>query len=41
MKKILEQKFSDTELKKKLVDTGNEKIIEGNTWHDNFWGSCV
>lgn len=24
----------------KLVDTGDAELIEGNTWHDNFWGDC-
>lgn len=24
-----------------LLDTGHKKLIEGNTWHDNFWGSCT
>ena len=23
-----------------LIDTGNVPIIEGNHWHDNFWGEC-
>lgn len=23
-----------------LVDTGNQLLIEGNYWHDNFWGNC-
>jgi len=27
-------------LKKKLVSTGNSILIEGNDWHDNFWGIC-
>lgn len=33
-------KFLDPELAQKLVDTGDEKLIEGNTWHDNYWGNC-
>lgn len=24
-----------------LRATGNADLIEGNTWHDNFWGMCV
>ena len=34
------QKFSDPELCKMLLETGNETLIEGNTWHDKFWGAC-
>lgn len=29
------------DLKQKLVDTGEEMIVEGNYWHDNFWGNCM
>lgn len=25
----------------KLLETGDVKLIEGNTWHDNTWGTCV
>ena len=24
----------------KLLNTGNEKLIEGNTWGDTYWGVC-
>ncbi len=24
-----------------LLSTGNEELIEGNWWHDNFFGSCT
>jgi ribA/ribD-fused uncharacterized protein len=40
MKKGLELKFKDPELAKKLMSTGGNEIIEGNYWHDNFWGDC-
>lgn len=33
-------KFTDAELAQKLIDTGDEELIEGNWWHDNTWGSC-
>lgn len=23
-----------------LLSTGEDRIIEGNYWHDNFWGEC-
>lgn len=28
-------------LRDRLLDTGNEELIEGNTWHDNYWGNCT
>lgn len=34
-------KFSQHEgLRKALLDTGEEYLEEGNTWHDNYWGVC-
>jgi len=23
-----------------LLDTQPHKLVEGNTWHDNYWGDC-
>ena len=45
MREILLLKFcSPTEeskmLAKKLVSTGDAELIEGNYWHDTFWGIC-
>lgn len=38
---ILEiKKYKDENLKQWLIGTGNETLIEGNWWHDNFWGAC-
>ena len=35
------QKFSKNEdLKSLLLSTDNEELIEGNYWHDVFWGVC-
>lgn len=28
------------ELLNKLLNTGSAKLIEGNWWHDNFFGDC-
>jgi hypothetical protein len=28
-------------LLKQLLDTGDQQLIEGNRWHDNYWGSCT
>lgn len=36
----LRHKFSNPELRRKLLATGNEELIEGTTWHDNYWGIC-
>lgn len=39
MKDIVKAKFSQNEeLAEKLLATGNECLIEGNTWGDCFWG---
>ena len=40
MRSALRKKFSDPELKAKLLATGDQHLEEGNTWHDNFWGVC-
>jgi len=34
------QKFQDEELKAKLKATGDQELVEGNTWGDTFWGVC-
>ena len=38
MKELLKLKFAIPELRDKLIATGDEELIEGNTWKDNFWG---
>lgn len=41
MRRFLEQKFHrTTALSLRLEKTGKRPLIEGNTWHDNFWGAC-
>ena len=40
MRDALIQKFSDKKLQKKLIDTGDAELIEGNWWGDKFWGVC-
>lgn len=37
---LCKDKFSRTPNKEKLLLTGNAMLIEGNNWHDNYWGSC-
>lgn len=40
MYEICKAKFSqNTELKKRLLSTGNENLEEGNTWGDKIWGT--
>lgn len=42
MKDIVRLKFTQSsELRKHLLATENEELVEGNTWHDNFWGNCT
>lgn len=36
----LRYKFSNPDLKEKLLATGNEELIEGNWWGDQYWGVC-
>lgn len=38
MREILNDKFSSATMAKKLLATGNERLVEGNTWNDKFWG---
>ena len=40
MKTFLDLKFQNPFLRHKLIATGNAILIEGNTWHDTFWGVC-
>ena len=40
MERLINKKFSFVPLREKLLATGNEELVEGNTWHDNFWGDC-
>lgn len=40
MRSALHKKFSDPELKAKLLATGDQHLEEGNHWCDNFWGVC-
>jgi ribA/ribD-fused uncharacterized protein len=38
----LREKFSDVypEMVKLLLATGDQELVEGNHWHDNYWGVC-
>ena|SRR5436309_2396038 len=39
MESVCRQKFFlNSAYRKKLLATGNEELVEGNTWGDKFWG---
>lgn len=39
MEEVVRAKFSqNAELKEKLLATGAMELMEGNNWHDTFWG---
>lgn len=41
MLEILRSKFAPgTKCAERLLATGSLRLIEGNTWHDNYWGVC-
>lgn len=33
-------KFRAPHLAEQLLATGHDILVEGNKWHDNFWGDC-
>ncbi len=38
---LVRQKFTNNvKLRNRLLATGDEELIEGNTWGDTFWGRC-
>lgn len=37
---LLQAKFEIAELRQLLLDTGDADLIEGNNWHDTYWGVC-
>lgn len=40
MKVALEEKFKIPKFRNLLLSTSNATLVEGNWWHDNFWGDC-
>lgn len=39
MYEIVKRKFTiNKELQQKLIDTKDEELVEGNWWHDTYWG---
>lgn len=37
---LLRLKFSYTDLREKLLNTGDAELVEGNYWNDTYWGVC-
>jgi len=33
-------KYQYSDLQELLLSTDNQKLVEGNAWHDNYWGIC-
>lgn len=40
MRWLLNEKFKDPTYRQLLLGTGEEELIEGNTWGDTYWGIC-
>ncbi len=41
MKELQALKFEPgTELSQRLLDTGDDELVEDNWWNDTFWGRC-
>lgn len=40
MLELLYLKFESPALRKKLLGTRDEQLVEGNNWGDTFWGVC-
>lgn len=37
---VLRIKFSQSPMRNLLLDTGDSVLVEGNNWHDDFYGTC-
>lgn len=37
---LLREKFSQEPERGILLSTGDQDLVEGNWWHDNYWGDC-
>lgn len=41
MENIVREKFNQNpDIQEKLLATGDEMLVEGNTWNDRCWGVC-
>ena len=41
MRGLLRLKFSNEDMRERLLQTGEEELVEGNRWHDKYWGRCL
>lgn len=41
MEELVWRKFVITDLRAKLLATGDAELVEGNGWGDTFWGVCA
>lgn len=41
MENVLKAKFDDERMREFLNDTKGYELIEGNYWHDQYWGTCT
>ena len=41
MEELVRKKFLIPDYTEKLLATGNQELVESNTWHDKIWGVCV
>lgn len=40
METLLREKFAQNYFKNLLLKTDLQELVEGNSWHDRFWGVC-
>ena len=40
MRTLVHRKFLHKHLRELLLNTGEARLVEGNRWHDNYWGAC-
>lgn len=38
---LVKKKFEDRNLRRRLTLTRQAYLIEGNSWHDTYWGQCT
>ena len=38
---VYQKFYQNIDLENKLLNTGIKKLVEGNRWHDNYWGDCA
>ena len=41
MRELLRAKFDSEPRRSLLLSTGHAELVEGNLWHDTFWGRCT